>query len=181
MRTATSHLPQWLPLLLNGGIIVMLLRQIVELGGLLEHVVLEREGRAAVGKPAVAFTLPDMNSRATLGLETFGGQTGVLLFVSGTCGHCHELAAALPSLGALLSSVVVVCADSTGRLALDLDAGVQCVLQSGDQVARSYEVKRFPTAVVIDGQLKIAARRTPASVDDLREMLTGEAVATGPA
>ena len=177
MRSAASYLPQWLPLIVNGGVTLVLLRQVVELKGLLDHVVISREGRAAVGKPAIPFAVPDMNNpRVTLSLDTFGGQRGVLLFVSSTCGHCATLASALPSLGAFMSSVVVVLADA-GRLALDIDGTIACVLQSGDELARTYEIQRFPTAVLIDHQLTIAGRSTPHSIDDLRELL-GDDTAT---
>jgi len=178
MRSAASYLPQWLPLAMNGGVLLILLRQVVELKGLLEHVVVSHEGRAAVGKQAIPFALPDMNNpRVTLGLDTFGGERGVLLFVSSHCGHCAALAAALPSLGALLSSVVVVFADTAGRLALDLDGMIPCVLQAGDELARSYEIHRFPTAVLVDHQMMIAERKTPLSIDELREMLGAPAAA----
>ena len=171
MRAAIYYTPLWLPIVLNGAIVLALLRQAVEIKGLLEHVSVDRVGMAGVGKAARAFVESDLHSGRRLSLETFSGQKGVLLFVSSRCGHCTSLVEQLPSLGPLLSSVIVICGEETTRNALVTDNSIQYIYGRGPALAEKYEITQYPTAVVIDETSTIVERGTPKTSADIGVML----------
>lgn len=117
----------------------------------------------AVGDPAPAFALPDLDGRTvSLGDLLRGGRGAVLVFTDPACGSCNPL---LPALGRIRQEhETPVAVISRGPWA-DNHAKAQehgiapLLLQEDFEVAERYRVFGLPGAVLVDAAGRIASPR----------------------
>jgi hypothetical protein len=167
-----SYVTLWLLALLQAALAFAILPHLVELRRLIERGSLTKGDQLPTGSPAPTFTAVDSNELVDVTERDLASQAGILLFLSPDCSVCLGLAQSigrsdvqsLPKLIAFCDGVDISCSEIADRLRRK----IPFVLQRGSEVAALYHVSGFPTAVAIDGELKIRGYGHPKDIDDLQ-------------
>jgi hypothetical protein len=163
-----SYAALWLLAAFQGIVIIAMSRTLVDLRALVERVEPGPLKRLRPGMAAPPFETTEARSKRPLGLHTFAGRRGVVLFVSSRCGACERLVASLATLPDGLTTLIVAAHDE-GVLSR-LPPGVQCAVEGVSEIAERYRVSEYPSAVVVDEDglvVEIAHPRTGAEVASL--------------
>ena len=169
-----SYLAIWILVLFQGLLVLALLRQLAELRRLVELGGLHGEDRLPAGSLAPEFAGIDVRSGREVTLQSFSEVGGVLLFLVPDCNVCNGLANSIrPPVTDELPPVVVFCQDTEGHCAPFRERlGAQVhLLGKSEETAERYQVFGSPTAIVIDGELKIRAYGHPQEIKDLKQLV----------
>jgi methylamine dehydrogenase accessory protein MauD len=123
----------------------------------------------AVGTPAPAFALPDVNGNTVSLTSLYAqGRPVLLMFVGPNCGSCVEMFPDLARWNTALSERVTFAVVSNGGLPAEQIAehlsplgDVLALVQESQEVADLYRIFVTPTAIVVDERGRIA--NAPAS------------------
>ena len=132
-----------------------------------------------IARRAPAFRFTEARTQSERGLDIFAARPGVLLFLTSTCGACRRLALGLASLPTSHPNLLVIWKNG----AVDgLDPRVHYCTHEADEIAKTYGVDHYPTAVLLDGQQIVLGVTSPADVDHLYKLIDGgiSALPVGP-
>lgn len=172
-----SYVALWVTVLLQGLLILVLLRQLVELRGVVERVDVPVADQLSIGCPAPSLGHP-VPSSSTLGLAPSleNGPT-VLLFVSSRCSSCRELIQSLTALPGDRTGLILLCHGEEAACS-DLTLKVRCRSRvTGTDVngiVRDYRIRTFPIAIMIDEKRKIAGYLRPQNAAMLQALLDAD-------
>jgi peroxiredoxin len=115
----------------------------------------------AVDSSAPDFALKGIDGR-NLRLSEYRGEPVIVHFWASWCGPCRESAASLDQLGARSSTAVLgVSLDGTaeraGAIAHSLRLQSPTLVDTGQAVARTYDVSRLPLTLLLDADGTIRA------------------------
>lgn len=117
-----------------------------------------------LGEPAPAFTALDLDGRR-FESEVFADHKRVLLFVSPSCSACAATLADLRLMNAKgKGRVIAVCSGTESEcqtLMGEYRASMTVVVDELNQIASLYEIRSFPTAVVIAADNTVDSRGEP--------------------
>jgi peroxiredoxin len=138
----------------------------LEAGGAYE--VPDFEPPLQVGTPLPKFTVRDVNGREVDSRELTQGQSGILVFVSATCGPCHALLPELARWRDLLGERLAVHVLSAGAREANLELAeahnLTLFLDAGADAAQRLRVFATPSAVEYDSDGRIASDPTAGSI-----------------
>jgi peroxiredoxin len=124
-----------------------------------------------IGSNAPIFEATDHLSDQRVGVQIFRGRGGVILFLTPTCPMCADLVSKL--VGAEPNQVAVLLAICrSGRTSCvgflsQLNRKFRTLVDETGETAKMYDVTAFPTAVVVDSELKIRAYGHPKDLVDI--------------
>ena len=121
------------------------------------------------GKPAPAFSLPDLHSDRTLSLATFASRRGILLFLTSTCDTCIELAGALALLPPSTHPLIIVARGQ--EIEASIPRYLSCVADRKGALMDAYLVTKVPAAVLINEECNVARMVFPTSGSDVVDLL----------
>ena len=121
------------------------------------------------GKPALPFKRRDVKGTQTVSLATFRAQRGILLFLGANCDSCIELARSLALVPPGMSSLIV--AVSGKNLEAVVPDHIQCVGDHDRSLARLYQIRVVPAAVLINETGIVVRTVFPASGSEVVELL----------
>ena len=170
-----TYLAVWILVLLQGLLILALLRQLAELRRQVELRGMPSDDRLPIDSLAPEFTGADIGSGRQVGSHSLSAHGGVILFLSPECGLCKELASGLqqPAINGL-PPIIALCqggAQPCAYFVEILSGKVHLILDEVEKVAARYHVSGFPTAVIVDNQQKIRGYGHPEKVEDLRRLV----------
>jgi hypothetical protein len=173
-----TYIAVWVLALLQGLLILALLRQLAELRRLVEqrsmhdHDDHHDEARLPIDSLAPEFTGIDISSGMEVGIHSLSAHGGVILFLSPECSMCKGLADELrrPAINDL-PPIIVLCQGGKQPCAYFMDrlgGEVLLLVERVEEVAARYHVSGFPTAIVVDSRQKIRGYGHPEKIEDLR-------------
>lgn len=116
------------------------------------------------GQDAPEWNGVDLDGESVAGRQ-YSGQLRVLLFVSPDCSACSTTLNELKLLNyRSRGNVVAICQGDAAQCRPLLDpylAVLRVILDETGQISAQFDVKRFPTAVMIDGEDKIRSYGHP--------------------
>jgi Redoxin len=163
--TAT-YIALWCLVVFQGLVVLALLRQLAELRISSRSKLLSAKVPLPEGAAAPNFVGADvLHADQEITLSELSRRGGVVLFLTTDCQTCITFAKTLRAAGDVsLSSVILFCLGATAACS-ELLAGaklpIQLVTEGAADIASSYGVSRFPTAVVIDGNLRVVSYSHP--------------------
>jgi hypothetical protein len=169
----------------QGFLILGLLRQVSNLEQLVSSGRFREAngGALPVGSVAPQFLGLDESSHQQLSSSSLRGRGGVILFLSSQCQVCNNLVESLDSTRVEeIPSLIILCTgkrDSSALFLKPLKGRVPCLLENVDEVVDLYHISAFPTAVVVDGDLKIRQYGHPHDLDTLRALANTELHGSG--
>lgn len=166
-----SYVALWVLVIFQGLLALALFRQVSDLGAR------ERAGDFSVaeelepGSLAPAFSGSDVHSGRRIDIKSLNRRGGALLFVSAHCAICRTLADSMPENASsddpLIIMVCVGRGQSCERFARRFKKNAPLLLQSAEEIAAAYRISEVPTAVVVDGELKISVYAHPKDWNEL--------------
>jgi len=169
----SSYVALWALVLFQGLLILALLQQLAKLrnASLHEDPV---DDQLPDGSRAPEFANLDKSTRREFGVQSLGEKGGVILFLSSQCHLCNSLVDSLeqfalgdlPAIIAFCKGREQPCARFAKRLALKL----RLVFDTTGETGGRYHVSTFPTAVAVDGQLRIRGYAYPKDIGEIQEL-----------
>lgn len=160
----------------QGFLILGLFGQISDLERLVRAGRFVTEGDSLpIGSLAPQFLATETFSGRDVGTSSLAGQGGAILFISCDCAVCKELVddihtgpkSKLPSL-----IVVSICARaSKSDFLKSLEGRIPCISTNVESVVEVFHVSGFPTAVVVDSDLKIRGYGHPHDLNALKALV----------
>jgi len=171
----TSQVALWVLVIVQGLILVGLTRTVYQLqqsGGGFEPSPSDSE--RLVGRRAPEFVAVDVFGQPLASSDLWGRLTA-MLFVSPLCSNCAVTLEELEGLKTKVNgNVVVVCLANTEEcrsVAEDYQLSVPVVADPDEQIAKLYDVKGTPAAVLVGKGGRILQYGRPSRADDLEEMM----------
>ena len=168
--------PLCLLVVFQGLLILGLFRQISDLERLVRSGRLLTDGDSLpVGSLAPQFVATEKFSGRDVGTSFLAGKGGAILFISCECSVCKNLVedirvAPLFRVPSLI--VVSMCNENAKGLFLNsLEGRVPCICANVQQLISLFHVSGFPTAVVVDSDLKIRGYGNPHDLSALKALL----------
>jgi len=169
---SASYIALWVLVVFQGFVLLALLQQIEKLRRVAASGRLF-EDQLPQGRRAPEFANIDRQSGRQFGTRSLEGSGGVLLFLSSDCLVCKRLAEDLGRRATDdLPAIVVFCVGrERGCARFENRLGTyKFVLDGAAKTAARYRVSSFPTAIVLDGQLKISRYGHPKDVTEIKEL-----------
>jgi hypothetical protein len=171
----SSYVALWIWAVFQGVLTLFVLRQVVELEK--KSGIGKRE--SLVGAVAPRFSGIDFHSGKPLDNAIFAGRGGVILFFASYCSICRSVATSLKrSLPADLSPMIAFCTGNereSEKFGNRLGSQIPLSLRGAEDVAKLYQVSSYPTAVIVDQELKIRDHRAIGGAEELRQLLARSA------
>jgi hypothetical protein len=170
----TSYVAIWILVLLQGLLIIALLRELAELR---QHIRLgvPRNDELAVGSVVPEFAGTDGRSGRKLDIHSLNEQGGVILFLSSSCSVCRRLVRKLQeAVIQNLPPIFVWCEggeESCAEYARHLAPKIHFLVEGAESTAVRYHVTSFPTAVVVDRNRVVRGYGHPKDVEDLKRLV----------
>ena len=169
-----SYIAIWILVLLQGLLIIALLRELAELRQI-ARLGAPRNDELAVGSVAPEFASTDGRSGRKLDIHSLSEQGGVFLFLSSNCSVCRRLVSKLqeaviqnlPQIFVWCEGGEEACAEYAKRLA----PKIHFLVDRAESIAERYHVTSFPTAVVIDRKRVVRGYGHPNNVEDLKRLV----------
>ena len=165
------HAALWLFVVFQGLLIVALLHRLEEVRHLLSTVDVPGAGTLAPGASAPPFETVGVRSGRTIDVETFSSRGGVLLFLSTQCKACARLAADIRSQQVLPDNLVVLWRGDADELAVHVGPDVDAAVANVPSIAALFQIRAFPTAVIIDERHVIAGYAHPSGYAELARIM----------
>lgn len=170
---SATYIALWAVVIFQGLVVLELVRQLaklrqaVMLGGLWED-------QLPDGTEAPEFANVDKHLSRQLGVHTLDRSGGILLFLSSECSVCRGLVDGIGRLATdELPRIIAFCQgrdQGCARFAKRLGARTRLVIDCADKTSARYHISRFPTAVVVDGERKIAGYGHPRSIAEVKDL-----------
>jgi hypothetical protein len=136
-------------------------------------------GRATLfGGPPAGSRIPHFTAQTPDGYPAderhLLGSPTVIVFLSGSCGPCQQLAQQISNadLNGLLEQLVVVT-DPSGHDDLALPDGLRLLIEPDRQVTRAFAVHGFPFAVAMDSAGTVRETLPVSTADQLASLARG--------
>jgi methylamine dehydrogenase accessory protein MauD len=169
-----SYVALWGFVVLQGLLVLAVLRQLTELRRRMEQGALQDENWLPLGSPAPEFTGRDMSALNLISNQFLNGQGRVIVFLSPGCTSCKGLAESLESVSGYDSSAITAICNGDTESCEDfrtrLGASVHLLYDPTNEIGLRYGVSKFPTTVVVDKELKIRAYGHPQSAKDIKQL-----------
>jgi hypothetical protein len=171
---SSSYIALW-ALAIFQGLVVLAILQRLEKVQLLASKREISENRLPIGSQAPEFaSVKHPNTNRELGVRDLAERGGMLLFLSSDCPTCKALVDRLVRFAQdSLPPIIALCQgreQSCDRFSKRLEGIVPLVVDGAADTAARYGASGFPTAVVVDRELKIRGYGHPKDVREIRDL-----------
>lgn len=175
-----SYLGVWILAVIQGFILVVLLKQMTELRIRAEQGITSVDNRLPTGARAPKFSAEDISTGTFLKDPVGRTEPVLLLFVSSECGLCRRIVRELRRASADTTRNVLPFCYGTDRGCANLlrqleGSSLPLLTNAKENVPALYRVSGFPTLIAIDESGLIAGYKYPQSADDVLSALTADA------
>lgn len=169
----------WAIALFQALLIMALLRQVEEVRELLRTVDVADVPTTVAGNPAPQFETIGLASGRTLNLDTVLGRGGVLLFLSSQCNACGQLASSIDAQSTTPDNLIILWSGEPNDLVSRLAARANTATAHVARIAAAYQVRGFPTAVMLNEEALIAGYTHPHDYADVAKLFARSTTSAG--